>query len=113
MFNTKKVSLSKYSDVFLSVPRSCDFYCVAKIPTRAKFKLVPVSSDKYLKEVLRNQENVAGVICLPELEKEIPSNLGCALSNNPLQDAYLLHSFLSKKTNHYWTSFPSKIDDTA
>lgn len=113
MFNTEKVLLSHFNDRFISIVRDCDFFCVSKIPTNTRDKLVPINSEKYLKEVERYKDSIAGVICPPSIAEKIPENLGCALSNNPLQDAYLLHSTLAKAPDHYWTTFPSKIDKTA
>ncbi|MBF8756128.1 DapH/DapD/GlmU-related protein [Pseudomonas guariconensis] len=113
MFNTGKVPLSSFHSNFLSIVRDCDFFCVAKIPTLADGKLVPINHEKYLKEIEQHQDSIAGVICPPNLIDKIPVSLGCALSDNPTRDAYQVHSSLTQISDHYWTTFPSKIDKTA
>lgn len=113
MFNTDKTHLKNFADKFISIVRDCDFYCIAKIPTTVHSKLVPVTHDRYIKELERHQDSIAGVICSPDLAEKIPANLGCALSENPMRDAYQIHSTLTKTPNHYWTSFPSQIDASA
>ncbi|MBA1321431.1 DapH/DapD/GlmU-related protein [Pseudomonas plecoglossicida] len=112
MFNTAKVSLSAFDSTFISIARDCDFYCVAKIPTLTRHKLVPLSNIKYLKEIELHRDSIAGVICPPDLADKIPPELGCALSENPVRDAYSIHGSLTQTRDHYWTTFESQVHES-
>ncbi len=113
MFKQSTTKLSSFSDNFDCIVRDCSFYGVGKIPTRLSNKLVPVGSSKFLPELMRDIDGVAGVICPPNLLEQIPSHLGCAISSKPLEAAYKLHRHLARTKDHYWESFPSRIDPSA
>lgn len=92
MFNTNnRVQLSQFASHDIKILRDCAFYTVGKIPTRASAKLVPLGHEKFLPELLGNLDDVAGIICTPELAHLCPAHIGCATAENPLIAAYSIH----------------------
>ncbi|TFL14847.1 hypothetical protein CSC67_05745 [Pusillimonas caeni] len=113
MFNiTSRVQLREFHSL-VEIRRDCAFFTCGKIPTRAPAKLVPISSEKYLRELIGAIDSIAGVICTPELYERIPQNLGCAVAKNPSEAISNIHSLLCARDNYYWTNFSSKIAPSA
>lgn len=114
MFNTEaRVRLSEFADLFEDVARDGEFFTTGKIPTRAKAKLVPVGAEKYLPELLRSLDGVAGVVCPAELVDKIPEGLAVAVSPSPQAAVYKVHVALAERPDHFWTSFETRIAPSA
>ena len=112
MFIRSTRLLSEYADRFSSIRTDCVFHSIGKIPTRIAGRVVPVGGKKYLRELLKSIDGIAAVICTPDVVENIPSELGCAVSDSPVRASYEVHRDLVRK-NAFWKSFPSRIHPTA
>ncbi len=112
MFSPKLASLSAYSELGFEIVRDCDFYAVGKIPTKLDRRVVPIGSAKFLRELMFNMDGVAGVVCCADVASEIPEEIGCAISDDPLGIFYKIHAERIRD-GAYWETFPSRIDPTA
>lgn len=112
MFTQTLEPLSAYSRPGLQVIRDCEFFSAGKIPTRLRNRLVPIGDAKYLRELQANLDGVAGVLCPESVAPEIPSEIGCAVTADPMGMLYRIHNE-RLHAGKYWTSFPSRIDPSA
>ena len=104
--------LSEYAHLFSTIRNDCEFHSVAKIPSRIDARLVPVGSKKYLRDLYESIGGIAGVICTQELVDDIPRELGCAVSDSPVNASYEVHRDLVRK-GVFWQSYPSRIHPSA
>ena len=112
MFNLdNRVRLSEFKQ-FGEVVRDVGFFGVGKIPSRVPFRLVPVTKPGHLKDVLRH-DDIAAVLCPPSMAGDVPANLGCLASDNPIEAAYHIHADLASRPDYYWTRFDSRIASNA
>jgi UDP-3-O-[3-hydroxymyristoyl] glucosamine N-acyltransferase len=69
--------------------------------------------DKKYTEILDRTPKVSCVITTDELGKRLEHIPGLAVSSNPRLAFFILHNYLVRHTDFYWTDFPTKIDKTA
>lgn len=114
MFNMEsRARLTEFAPLFDRIEREAEFFTVGKLPTRAHAKLAPVNHERHLPELLRSLDKIAAVICPEALVDKIPSELGCAVSEDPAGAAYQVHVQLCERPDHFWSSFPSRIAESA
>jgi acyl-[acyl carrier protein]--UDP-N-acetylglucosamine O-acyltransferase len=114
MFNTaNRVQLSVFAHLFDHLQRDADFFSVAKIPSRVGARLVPLTSLKYLAELEINIAGIAAVVCTPDIADSVPTEIGCAVTSNPVEVAFHIHDALNNRAGYFWSDFPTDIHATA
>jgi UDP-3-O-[3-hydroxymyristoyl] glucosamine N-acyltransferase len=114
MFNIENRSqLSDFSQFFDELVRDSDFFSVGKIPSRLSARTVPISAKRFFSEFERERAGISAVICPPDLQHLVPADLGCAVTDDPVLSAVLIHDELCKKSNYFWSSFSSRISPSA
>jgi UDP-3-O-[3-hydroxymyristoyl] glucosamine N-acyltransferase len=104
--------LSEYASLFSEIRTDCEFHSIGKIPSRIAARLVPVGGRKHLEELYQSLDGIIAVICPKELANDIPAQLGCAISEVPVQTSYEIHRDLVRK-DAFWQSFTSRVHPTA
>jgi UDP-3-O-[3-hydroxymyristoyl] glucosamine N-acyltransferase len=109
MFNTKHRSRLSDFRSYGGIVRDCEFFGVAKVPSRVDARLVPVTDAANVKELMAQLPGVAAVICTKDLVDSIPGHLGCLQSDAPRIAAHQIHCELTSRPDYYWTSFKTRI----
>jgi UDP-3-O-[3-hydroxymyristoyl] glucosamine N-acyltransferase len=114
MFSKENRSqLSDFSQFFDRLVRDSDFFSVGKIPSRLSARLVPIGAKRFFSEFDQERAGIAAVLCPPDLQHLVPADLGCAVTDDPVLSAVLIHDELCKKSNYFWNSFSSRISPSA
>jgi len=114
VFTGSAISLSTLvePDRGVRLVRDCMLCHVAKIPSKVSRRVVPCNRASQLQNAAQESE-VVGVIVPPDLEDQVPTDLGLLLAINPLKEALFLHEKLCNTPNFHWQDFPSEIDLSA
>lgn len=107
-----RARLSEFSDL-ATVVRDGEFFSIGKVPTRIQLRVVPVGSRANLEEALTYGDQIAGVICKPDLVPSLPPEWAVSTSTSPLAAAYRIHARLNEREDYFWRSFESRVDPSA
>lgn len=91
------------------VRRDCEVSGLAFLPRHPPGSVVPLYDREF---VPRLDGNVAAVVTVESLAKDLPSRLGVVVSANPLEALWQADARIDERGG-YWADFESQIDDTA
>lgn len=101
---------SRFSN--FDVKNDGQFYSLGFVTHQSNDMLVFIEDKKYITKLLENPL-IRCVITTESLASRLPSDLGLAVCYSPRRTFYELHNYLATKTEFYWKSYPTKIDESA
>lgn len=107
------MKLDDLSVTKLTVERDGDFLSIGKILERKKHhKLVAVVDESDLPS-LSDDSEISCIITTADLAKKVPTELGLAISPEPLKTIYEIHNSLARGGQFYKGPFKNEIDEGA
>jgi UDP-3-O-[3-hydroxymyristoyl] glucosamine N-acyltransferase len=94
------------------VVRNGEFQSLGLVTYKTSRLLVYLEHEQYLPKLLENP-NISCVITTEDLAKNLPSQLGLAIVDDPRKTFYEIHARLDASTDFYWKSFPTEISPDA
>ncbi|PWG02090.1 hypothetical protein [Sphingosinicella humi] len=109
MFNIdKRARLREFATYFDEIARDIDFYTIGKVPTRVECRLVPITDRRHIREAA-SCSGIVGFICPADLVDDVPPDVGCAISSDPIAAAYYVHRELCGRSGYFWSDFDTVI----
>ena len=113
MFTGRLIKASELDhDLRLEIVRDFEFSYCGKLGLSLPNMLVPIESEKYLRQLTAHSD-VSGVVCTPDLVEGIEVDLGVIIAERPREKVNEIQDFIAQIKGFQWENFDSKIDPSA